>query len=247
MKLAIVTGGCRRLGAAIAMRLADEGYALALHASHDAEPEDALRAKLEETGAQWRVFAADFTDVERVERLVPDVAEHFGGAPKLLVNSAAQFGEDRLADAEMQQLLDHYTVNCASPVLLSKAFASQGDGGSIVNILDQRIANPHGDQLGYSLSKIALSGLTTILARELAPAIRVNAVAPGLTIPTPDYSGDQLETVRGAMPLDRLPEPSQIADAVLWLATASATTGQTIFVDGGAHLEAFDRDFLHIG
>ncbi|NNC71665.1 MAG: SDR family oxidoreductase [Sphingomonadaceae bacterium] len=246
MKLALVTGGCRRLGAAIARRLAEDGYALALHASQNPDVEEALREKLEASGAQWHGFAADLSDGAAAEQLLPRVTGHFGTAPTLLVNSAAQFGDDRLADAAMDFLLEHYAVNCAAPVLLSKAFTAQTGQGAIVNILDQRIANPHGDQLGYSLSKIALSGLTAILARELAPSIRVNAVAPGLTIPTQDYSDGQLEKVRCAMPLEILPEPAQVADAVAWLASAGAVTGQTIFVDGGAHLEAFDRDFVRL-
>ena len=81
----------------------------------------------------------------------------------------------------------------------------------------------------------------------MAPKIRVNAVAPGLVIPTDDYLPSQMEALRAAMPLGRLPEPEDVADAVSWLATADVVTGQTIFVDGGAAMKSFDRDFLFIG
>ncbi|RED16144.1 SDR family oxidoreductase [Parasphingopyxis lamellibrachiae] len=248
MRVAIVTGGCRRLGAAIAGRLANEGYALALHASEDIDPEPALLAAIEQAGVQWQGIVADLSDPVQVEHLVPAIADRFGSAPDLLVNSAARFGDDRPETADMDGLLSHYAVNCAAPAILAKSFAAlkrKGNAG-IVNILDQRIANPHGDQFSYTLSKLGLAGLTRILAGELAPAIRVNAVAPGLTIPTDSYDDAMMEYAEALMPLKTLPAPAQVADAVAWLAQADAVTGQTIFVDGGAHMEAFERDFPNL-
>jgi NAD(P)-dependent dehydrogenase (short-subunit alcohol dehydrogenase family) len=96
------------------------------------------------------------------------------------------------------------------------------------------------------LSKQALAGLTQMSARTLAPAIRVNAVAPGLTISTADYDEAQMERLAQMMPLARLPQPEQIAQAILYLASATAVTGQTIYVDGGAHMQGYDRDFMHL-
>lgn len=249
MKLAVVTGGCRRLGAAIAARLALDGFALALHASRSATPEDPLRDALEREGTSWRGFAADLADAGETEALLPAIADHFGRAPDLLVNSAARFGDDRPETVDIAALASHYAINCAAPAVLAKVFAAQsGTGGrAIVNILDQRIAQPHGDQLSYTLSKMALAGLTEILARELAPAIRVNGVAPGLTIPTKDYDDATLQAAAAAMPLLKLPSPAQVADAVSWLACADAVTGQTIFVDGGAHMKSFASDFVNLG
>ena len=124
--------------------------------------------------------------------------------------------------------------------------AQSGATGSIVNIIDQRVQNPNADQFSYTLSKTALAGATRALAANFAPALRVNAVAPGLTMPTPEYSAAQIDRCAAAMPLDILPRPEDIADAVAYLATAQAVTGQTLFVDGGAHLKSFDRDFLYI-
>jgi NAD(P)-dependent dehydrogenase (short-subunit alcohol dehydrogenase family) len=119
--------------------------------------------------------------------------------------------------------------------------------GCIINILDQRIAQPHGDQLGYTLSKQALAGATTTLARALAPRVRVNAVAPGLTLATADYTAAQMARLGEMMPLRALPKPLAIADAVAYLANATHVTGQTIFVDGGAHMVSYERDFVHLG
>jgi NAD(P)-dependent dehydrogenase (short-subunit alcohol dehydrogenase family) len=165
-----------------------------------------------------------------------DVTAHFGRAPDLLVNSAALFGQDRPETVTSQDLMRHYAVNCAAPVLLTRAFAAAPvkPGRAVVNILDQRLANPHGDQLAYTLSKQALAGFTQIAARELAGrGIRVNAVAPGLTLATDDYDGGKMERLAGMMPLGLLPAPGQIGQAVLYLASATAVTGQVIAVDGG--------------
>jgi len=246
-KLALVTGGHRRLGAAIAARLAREGWAVAIHGSHDADPVADLAAAFAETGAEWHGFVADFSDPNEAEMLVGAVAARFGRAPDLLVNSAAMFGQDDLATVRTGDLMAHYAVNCAAPALLTKAFAAAGGAErAIVNLLDQRIFHPHRDQFAYTLSKQALAGLTQASARILAPAIRVNAVAPGLTIVTDEYAAGQAERLAARMPLARLPHAGEIADAVLYLASAQAVTGQILCVDGGAHMVAFDRDFLHL-
>jgi pteridine reductase len=135
-------------------------------------------------------------------------------------------------------------------VMLTTGLAAAMPDGAracVVNILDQRIRHPGADQLSYTLSKQALSGATETLARALAPKVRVNAVAPGLTLPTEEYRPAQMVQLAKMMPLERLPDPDEIADAVLWLAGAESVTGQTIFVDGGASMKAFDRDFLFLG
>lgn len=247
--LALITGGHRRLGGAIAAGLARAGYAIAIHGSHDAKPDPDLARSLADSGVEWKGFVADFVDLDSAGELVANVSAAFGRAPDLLVNSASMFGQDRLENVQADDLMRHYAVNCVAPVLLTKAFASVPAGmldRSIVNILDQRIVHPHGDQLAYTLSKQALAGFTQTMARQLAPAIRVNAVAPGLTIRTDDYDDALMARLTGEMPLHCLSAPQDIADAVLYLARAQSVTGQTIFVDGGAHLKSFSRDFMHL-
>lgn len=248
-KLALVTGGHRRLGGVIAAALARAGYALAIHGSHDTKLDPRLAAAMTDAETDWEGFVADFADPEAAEELIAQVAARFGRGPDLLVNSAAMFGQDRLEDVTARELMRHYAVNCAAPTLLTKAFATVPVGAGdrcIVNILDQRIDHPHGDQLAYTLSKIALAGLTQLTARELAPRIRVNAVAPGLTMKTADYSEGQLAQLARDMPLERMPDPEQIAEAVLYLAQATAVTGQVLYVDGGAHMKDYRRDFMHL-
>lgn len=179
------------------------------------------------------------------------VVAHFGRAPDLLVNSASIFGQDDITTISEKDLADHFRVNSLVPVMLTTALHRHHSSGSaracVVDILDQRIRNPNRDQLGYTLSKQALAGSVRALAVACADRLRVNGVAPGLTLTAGEYGADQLANIREMMPLDRLPAPEDVADAVLYLARAETVTGQIIYVDGGANLKAFDRDFVHLG
>ena len=246
MKLALVTGGHRRLGAAISARLAADGWTLALHGAHDATPDDALAAVLAERGTTFAPFVADLADTAAVAALIPRVIDRFGAPPTLLVNNAARFADDTAADADAATLAAHHAVNVAAPVALALALARAGREGAIVNIVDQRVRNPVPDQLSYSLSKAALASATRTLAVAFAPWFRVNAVAPGLTLPTADYSDAQWARLGDAMPLAHLPSPGDVADAVAFLADARSITGQTLFVDAGASMKSFERDFVHL-
>jgi len=248
-KLALVTGGTKRLGAAIAARLAESGYDLALHCHSAGSIDPALTDAIEKAAVAFRIFPADLADAGAVDALLPAVVDHFGRAPTCLVNSASRFGEDRWADVDMDSLANHFRINAAAPARLAQIFAATlGEGaGVVVNILDQRIVSPPDDQAGYTASKLALAGITQAMARALAPNVRVCGVAPGLTLPTPDFDEGQLERITAMMPLNRLPTPEDVAEAVHYLVSARATTGQVLFVDGGASLRSYDRDFVALG
>jgi NAD(P)-dependent dehydrogenase (short-subunit alcohol dehydrogenase family) len=242
--LALVTGGLHRVGAAIAARLARAGYDLALHRRRAGDPDAELVEAIAAASVDYSIFSANLGEAGATETLFGEVTAHFGRAPTLIVNNASQFAEGDI-DALDQAALDAaLAVNLNAPVLLTKALFAAGEVGSVVNILDQRVRNPVPDQIAYTLSKQALWQATRTLALACAPRIRVNAVAPGLTLPTPDYEVGRMERMAGLMPLHRLPIPADIADAVLYLAQAESVTGQTIFVDGGANLRSFRRDFV---
>lgn len=247
--LALVTGGLHRVGAAIAARLAAAGYALALHKHHASDPAPELAATLAAYDTDWYRFRADLSLATEVADLIPKVTAHFERAPDLLVNNAALFGDGQWQDMTAQDLRSMSAVNFEAPVHLARALVAASPKGSqpaIVNIIDQRVANPVPDQLAYSLSKGALFQATRTLAVAFGRRARINAVAPGLTIITPDYAPGQAERLAQRMPLGALPTPNDIADAVLYLAQAKATTGQTLFVDGGASLTPLERDFVFL-
>lgn len=245
--LALVTGGKRRLGAHIAARLAAAGYSLALASHLDKQPEAGLMATIEANNTEWRAFVHDLSEPERSAALIDHVIVHFGRAPALLVNNAAMFGEDDWQSMDAGTLEAHFRLNLFTPLLLAQALVKASLARpAIVHILDQRVVNPHGDQISYSLSKQALATSVRSMAAAFGTQARVNAVAPGLVIATEDYDAGQEGRLAGMMPLGALPSPQGVADAVHYLAQAEHVTGQTIFVDGGAHLKSFDRDFVYL-
>lgn len=246
--LAIVTGGKRRLGAAIAAKLAGAGYALALVSHMDTPPEAALAAALEANAREWHAFTFDLS-TGHPAKLMDMIVTHFGRTPDLLVNNAAMFGQDDWHSMTLETLEAHFRLNLFAPLLLAQALvqtAGPQARPAIVNILDQRVVNPHRDQISYTLSKQALAASVRSMAASFAGRARYNGVAPGLVIATDDYTAEQETRLADRMPLGALPSPSAVADAVVYLAQAQDVTGQVIFVDGGAHLKSFDRDFMHL-
>lgn len=247
--LTLITGGLRRLGAVIAARFAAAGHDLALVSHVDMEAEGELAAALSAGKGNWAPFLCDLSIPENAATLIAQVTGHFGRSPDNLVNNAAIFGQDDRHGMSPQTLAEHFALNNFAPVLLARELADAAGPEkpvSVVHILDQRIRNPHGDQLSYTLSKQALASSVRTLAAAFAPYVRVNGVAPGLVIETGDYDAAQLGRLSAMMPLSRLPRPENVAEAVLYLTGAADVTGQILYVDGGAHLKAFDRDFMHL-
>ena len=249
MSLALVTGGNRRIGAYIAATLARAGYDLALHHFHHAGHDPVLAQALQETGVAYRDYAADLGDETACMEMLSAIEKDFGRAPDVLVNNASLFGWDTPDDSSMTQMQTAFAINAAAPILLARSLAAQASAEAprvVVNILDQRVDHPHGDNLAYTLGKYALLGATRILARHYAPHVRVLGVAPGLTLAAPEYSEKQMQALAQQMPLGQLPHAQDIADAVRWCVQARAVTGQVIYVDGGAHMESYRRDFLFL-
>ncbi len=233
-KAALITGGGRRIGAAIALRLARAGFAVVLHAHRSREEAEQIAADIKNEGGQASIVLADLADSEAVRGLVPAAAAF--GPLSLLVNNASMFEEDEIATLTRARFELTMAVNLTAPLFLAQAFAEQArSGASIVNIVDQRVLRPTPKFFSYALSKSALYSATTTLAQALAP-IRVNAVAPGPTLPSPRQSDAQFAAQAASVPLGQGPSPEDVAEAVLYLAGAKAVTGVTIAVDGGQHL-----------
>jgi NAD(P)-dependent dehydrogenase (short-subunit alcohol dehydrogenase family) len=195
-------------------------------------------AEIAAAGGRAAVVEADLADHAEVLRLVPAAAAQVGPLT-LLVNNAAEFEPDEIGRLDRARFDRHFAVNLRAPIFLADAFAAQAPadaGASIVNLLDQRVFRPTPRFLSYGLTKSALLAATTTLAQALAPRIRVNAVAPGPTLPSPRQDAAAFARQARAVPLGRGPGPQDVADAVLYLAGATSVTGVTIAVDGGQHL-----------
>lgn len=234
-KAALVTGGARRVGQAIALRLAAEGYAVALHYNlsyHDAE---ATAQLIRKRGGTCKIFAADLERDPAVLCLIRNVFEEFPGL-SLLVNNASIFFEGGLTNSSVALFDKHYHVNVRAPYLLMQEFSRLCSQGAIVNILDRDITKNKISYLSYLLSKKTLAELTALAAMELAPSIRVNAVAPGAVLPPEGRTRAYLKTIAQNIPLKKTPQLDDVAQAVVYLAQNPSVTGQTIFVDGGEHL-----------
>jgi NAD(P)-dependent dehydrogenase (short-subunit alcohol dehydrogenase family) len=236
-RLALITGSARRIGATIALALARAGYAVVLHANNSREDAERLAAAIKGAGGCASVVLADLADHEAVQRLIPSTAAF--GQLSLLVNNAGEFEPDDIETLSHARFQRAVAVNLAAPLFLSQAFAAQAPAGvdaSIVNIVDQRVLKPNPRFFSYTLSKSALHTATVTLAQALAPKLRVNAVAPGPTLPSARQTETQFAAQSESLPLQRGPRPDDIAAAVLYLAQAKSVTGVTIPVDGGQHL-----------
>jgi NAD(P)-dependent dehydrogenase (short-subunit alcohol dehydrogenase family) len=235
---ALVTGGGRRIGAHLARALAERGYAVALHYRSSAAEADALADEIARSGGRAATLQADLHDPAQLEGLM--AAAHAALGPvTVLVNNAALFEQDRAIDFTLEQWDRQLATNLRAPVVLARQFARllpANATGLIVNLLDQRIAAPARSYFSYTLSKLGLAAATELLAAALAPRVRVNGIAPGLTLISGAQSDADFERLVDSTPLGRGSSPDAIARALIYLLEADVVTGQILFVDGGRRL-----------
>jgi len=233
-KLALVTGAAHRLGKAIALELARNGYAIGLHYFHSSQAAETTAAEIRDLGVPAHLYSADLTVPDEVDRLFNEVAG-LDYPLEVLVNSAAVMPRASLVDISADTWDKTLALNLRSPMLCAQAAARlMGElGGLIVNLTDA------GDQKAwtafpaYTISKAGLESLTRLLARALAPRIRVNAVAPGLILPPGDMDTADWQRLVARLPLKRAGTPEEVARAVVFLAQNPYITGQTLVIDGG--------------
>ncbi len=233
----LITGAALRLGKAIAETLGRAGWDVIVHAHRSAAQADDLCRRLGTLGRKaWRV-AGDLQAPGGPEQVFDD-ALAAAGHLDALVNNASVFERHPLSAANAGDFERLWRINALAPVLLTQRLgshlAARGAHGCAVNLLDQRIAHPATGATPYLLSKKALEAFTCSAARELAPALRVNAVAPGAVLPPAGAAGRE---PAGVFPQGARPTPEQVAEAVCYLLGADAVTGQILFVDGGQHLQ----------
>ena len=240
-KVALVTGAARRIGAAIARRLHADGYDLALHYRASKAEMDALQGELNGMRQGSAIaLQADLGEFDRLPELIAKTVGRFGRLDAL-VNNASGFYPTPIGGATPAQWDELFASNARAPLFLAQAAAPhlRASRGGIVNLGDIHGEKPLTDHAIYCMAKAALLMLSKSLALDLAPEVRVNAIAPGAIL-WPEHHDDEAAqaTILSRTPLPRLGTPVEIAGVVSWLLDdASYVTGQTIHVDGGRHLD----------
>jgi len=237
-KVALVTGGARRIGRAIAQDLAGHGYAVAIHCHHSLAEAEGLAETIRAAGGEAIVLAADLADLDAARALPAEVAARLGPA-NLLVNNASIFEADGIGDLDPARFQRQLAVNLTAPVLLADAFAGALPApreGLIVNLVDQRAWKTTPHFMSYQLSKSALLTATRTLAQALAPRIRVNAIGPGPTLPSPRQDPADFARQAAQVLLGHGPELAEFGRTIHYLHETRSITGQMIALDGGQHL-----------
>ncbi len=242
-RTAIVTGGAKRIGAALVRALAADGWFVVIHCHNSRADADALAAELGAAGHSARVVAADLADADAAATILAAAR----GAPPLglLVNSASRFDYDTIDDFTPEGWAAHLDVNLRAPALLTRAFAAavpDGDTACVVNLLDAKLAALNPDYFSYTLSKIGLAGLTEMAARAYAPRLRVNAIAPAVTMVSGPQSRENFEAAHILNPLGRGVEVDEIVGALRFILATPTFNAQTLTLDGGQRLMGLPRD-----
>jgi NAD(P)-dependent dehydrogenase (short-subunit alcohol dehydrogenase family) len=237
-RAALVTGAGKRLGRAMALALAEDGWSLAVHYNTSRGEAEEVVGLAEKHGVKAVALGADLAREEQVEHLIPQAADALGPLG-LLVNSASIFEMDRTLTATRESWDRHLEINLRAPFVLSQAFAHalpEDRAGLIVNMLDERVWKPTPYFTSYTVAKSGLWTLTRTLALDLAPRIRVNGIGPGYTLPSAEQSEAQFERESSRMPLGRGANPEEIVRALRFFVEATSITGQMVAMDGGQHL-----------
>ena len=237
-RTALVTGAAHRIGRAVALDLAAQGFDVAIHYNRSRDAAAALAAEIERGGRRAALLDADLSVENHTAALIGRAAAALGPVG-CLVNNASRFDLDVWDTATRESWDTHMETNLRAPFLLSQEMARslpESAAGVIVNLIDQRVWNLTPYFLTYTLSKTGLWTLTQTLALALAPRIRVNAIGPGPTLRSERQSEAQFRMQWDATPLQHGATPEEIAAGVRFILAAPAMTGQMIALDGGEHL-----------
>lgn len=236
-RVALVTGGARRVGRALVQALADRGARVAVH--HHDSPEDAatLISALTACGIDAAAFRSDLRQPDSPAQLIADVASHFGSLD-ILVNSAAIMVRSPLDEITTESWDDTFALNLRAPFFCARAAAhAMGErGGVIVNLADLAGIEAWPAYAAHGISKAGVIHMTRVLARILAPRVRVNAIAPGAVLLPEHWSAEDAAHLVRTTPLGRIGSPEDVAQAMLYLIEADYVTGDLVVVDGGRHI-----------
>lgn len=245
MKSVLVTGGARRIGAEIARAFGAQGWHVVIHHSHSHDEAEALAASLPSA----ETLQADFGDPESGPAMVADLAGRLDDW-RVLVNSASVFRFDDAKTIDQAVFDEAMQVNAGAPTRIAQAFLDRAraqGGRRVIQVTDQKLANPNPDFFSYSMSKHALAATVPLLAMAQAdPRDRIYGLAPGAILASHDQSEDETEVSHRMNLLHRKTGAEEIARTCLFMAEGWLASGETIFVDSGQHLLAQERDVLYL-
>ncbi|KRA83029.1 SDR family oxidoreductase [Altererythrobacter sp. Root672] len=240
----LVTGGARRIGAVISRRFAEAGWHVVIHCCRSWTEAQALADELPSA----EVVRCDLADGDAALAMIEDLAARLEDW-RVLVNSASVFRPDDVAMIDVGTNWEAMQVNAVTPTMMAQAYlrlARSSTGRRVIQVTDQKVANPNPDFFSYTMSKHALAATIPILAMAAEPGDRIYGLAPGAILASHEQSEDQAEMTHRLNLLGRRTDASEVADAALFLATGPLASGQSIFVDSGQHLLAQPRDVMYL-
>ncbi|MFV0592027.1 MAG: SDR family oxidoreductase [Draconibacterium sp.] len=234
---ALITGGSKRIGKAIACHLAKKGWNVIIHYNHSSETAIALVQELSSKYPQqlFSSVTANLANRHEVLGLIPEIVEKRSPFD-LLINNASVFDKGKFIDTSEELFDSQMNVNFKAPFFLMRDFAKYCKVGNIINFVDTRITKNQSDYAAYSLSKKALWESTKMAAQEFAPGIRVNAIAPGVTLAPEGESDEYLQNLAKSIPMEKSGGTAPILKSIDYILENDHLTGQLLFADGGENL-----------
>lgn len=238
---ALVTGAGTRLGSYFALTLAERGYDVAVHYNSSRQSAQEVCTRIRALGRRCELFPFDFSSEQDPQALIDAAAGAFGSL-EVLINSASAYDAATTAQTDRQLLQRQFSINFFTPYLLSRAFAARFDRGSIVNVIDNKIAYQQYVYSAYLLSKKTLAEFTRLAAVEFAPRFRVNGIAPGVVLPAEVRTDDYIQWREQGIPLARRGRVDELGAALCYLLDNEFVTGQILYVDGGESVNLVGRN-----
>lgn len=233
--VALVTGGAKRLGHEICLMLAKEGYDIALHFNTSKKEAEHTKEIIETLGRRCLLVQGELSDTASYRQFINKVNKSLGTLT-LLVNNASRFEKIAFKNTTKKVFDHHFNIHVRAPFFLSQEFAKTSSKGAIVNLLDARVETYQTEYFSYTLTKKTLKEMTLLLAKELAPNIRVNGICPGPILAPENLGDDFLNKIAQMTPMKRPGSVKDILSAIKYLAQSDYITGEILFVDGGERL-----------
>ena len=243
-KSAIVTGAAKRIGAGIAKALGNEGWFVYLHYNSSSEEAKQVLHEIKSSGGNGQLINMDLNNPDCGEQIINQI-DRAAPPVELLINNAARFEYDNISNINSVSLDQHFFANVRGPILLSKSFfelVTKGQQGCVINILDNKIFALNPDYLSYTISKAALHCATETFAMAMAPHVRVNGIAPGITLESGGQGESSFQKGQKMSPIGKVSSIEDIIKALFFIINTTSLNGHIITIDGGQRLQKLDRD-----